>query len=146
MSLIQEIKSAQLAARKERRADDASLLTTLIGEAENVGKTNGNRAVTDQEVVAMIKKFIKNIDEVIKVVNPDTDGYASAVKEKALLETFLPSQLDEAALRTAMNAIVMELGLAGPKAMGTLMKEVKARHEGTYDGTVASKLAKELLA
>ena len=66
MSLIQTIKTAQVAARKARDPS-ASLLTTLIGEAEMVGK-NAGREVTDQEVVATIKKFIKGIDETLKAV------------------------------------------------------------------------------
>jgi len=146
MSLIQQIKSAQVTARKERRTADASSLTTLIGEAEAVGKNDGNREVTDNEVVAMVKKFIKNIDDVLAVVNPDTEAYQTYQNEKALLSTFLPKQLSEDELRTAMQGLIAAHGIAGPKGMGVLMKELKAAHEGTYDGSLASKLAKELLA
>lgn len=146
MSLIQTIKVAQLNARKERRSGDAAVLTTLIGEAEAVGKNNGNREVTDQEVVAMIKKFIKNIDEVLSVVQPGTDSHTKSQSEKSLLSTFLPQQLDEAGLRTVMQGLIATHGIAGQKGMGVLMKELKAAHDGTYDGSMASKLAKELLA
>ena len=68
MSLIIEIKSAQLAARKARDSFTASSLTTLIGEAEMVGK-NAGREVTDAEVVAVLKKFVKNIDETTTVLS-----------------------------------------------------------------------------
>ena len=57
--LLAEIKAKQINARKARLST-ATLLTTLIGEAEMVGKNQG-REVTDSEVLAMIKKFIKNI-------------------------------------------------------------------------------------
>lgn len=146
MSLIQTIKAAQIKARKDRQVEAAASLTTLIGEAEAVGKNNGNREVTDQEVVAMVKKFVKNIDETLGVLQPDTEGYSRFQKEKELLSSFLPSQLSEIELREAATRIITELSLSGPKAMGVLMKELKARHEGTYDGSLASKLAKELLA
>jgi len=61
MTLMEQIKTAQVTARKTG-AQEASLLTTLLGEAAMVGK-NANRETTDQEVVAVVKKFVKNIDE-----------------------------------------------------------------------------------
>jgi uncharacterized protein YqeY len=145
MTLIFEIKAAQLAARKERRAADVAVLTTLIGEAEIIGKNDGNRAVTDQEVQAVIKKFIKNIDEVLKVVNPGSDQFTTAQEEKILLSTFLPVQLSEADLRLIIQTVIDAHQLVAPKGLGVLMKELKDSHNGTYDGALASKLAKELL-
>jgi hypothetical protein len=58
---MEQIKAKQIAARKSGSAD-AGLLTTLLGEAAMVGK-NAGRETTDQEVVAVVKKFVKNIDE-----------------------------------------------------------------------------------
>ena len=58
----------------------------------------------------------------------------------------MPKQLDEAETRAAAASLVAELGLAGKKDFGRLMKELKARHGGTVDGKLASKIAGELLA
>lgn len=41
--LIVKIKHDQLVARKNRDQIESTLLTTLIGEADMVGKNNGNR-------------------------------------------------------------------------------------------------------
>ena len=57
MSKLQEIKAAQLTARKERNTFKASLLTTLIGEAEMVGKSAGNRPSTDEEVLQVLNMY-----------------------------------------------------------------------------------------
>ena len=140
MSLIQTIKTAQVAARKARDPS-ASLLTTLIGEAEMVGK-NAGRDVTDQEVVATIKKFIKNIDETLKVLVAGSDAYAYSSTEKAVLEQFLPQQLTEEQIRF----IIATLLHAGdkPASVGEIMKHMKTNHEGLYDGALVSKIAKEL--
>jgi len=148
MSLIQTIKAAQLAARKSKDAAKASVLTTLIGEAEMIGKNDGNRESTDAEVIAVVKKFVKNLDETIRVASDyrDADASEKAWAEKLVLEEFLPKQFSEDELRAIMQELVAQNGLAGPKAMGVLMKELKAGYEGLYDGAVASKLAKELLA
>ena len=142
MSLIQTIKAAQLQARKNR-SFSVPVLTTLIGEADAVGKNNGNREVTDVEVVAMIKKFVKNLDEVIKVSTEGSSAHGAALAEKGVLETFLPEQISEDELKDIITAIVE----ASEKPnVGQVMKELKLKYDGQYDGAVASKLIKERLA
>ena len=145
MPLIQTIKSAQIAARKKRDSITASLLTTLIGEAEMVGK-NANREVTDQEVVATIKKFIKNIDETLKVLDGtgiDAVKVDVARAEKAILEQFLPKQLSEAEIRVLISDF-LDVGETRP-SMGEVMKHMKSNYDGQYDGKIVSKIAAELL-
>lgn len=144
MSLIQAIKAAQITARKARDVVTASLLTTLIGEAEMVGK-NANREVTDQEVVATIKKFIKNLDETIRIAGGYRDGDAcdKAWTEKQALEKFLPKQLSEAEIRVLISDF-LDVGETRP-SMGEVMKHMKSNYDGQYDGKVVSKIAGELL-
>jgi uncharacterized protein YqeY len=149
MSLLQTIKSAQLTARKARNSADAASLTTLIGEAEAIGKNNGNREVTDAEVVALVKKFIKNNVETSDALKSSTAGFAhqairiqELAKERELYTTFLPAQLTEEKLRTVLSSIVASE--AAPK-MGDVLKRLKANYEGQYDGALASKIKKELL-
>ena len=144
MSLITQIKAEQVTARKNRNGPMASLLTTLIGEAEMVGK-NAGREVLDAEVVATIKKFIKNIDETIKALGADDARAQAAMDERVVLEHFLPSQMSEQQLTEAVTAIKAELN-AGQKDMGKVMSLLKTRHEGQYDGKMASTVVKAVLA
>lgn len=157
--LIETIKKDQLQARKDKNEVVSSLLTTLIGEAEMIGKNDGNRKTTDTEVTAVIKKFVKNIDETVtaltKSAEQETDvakketlqiKVAGFEKEKTILMPYLPQQLNDDQIRAEMGKIIAEFSLAGPKGMGVLMKEMKARFNGAYDGAVASKISKELLA
>ena len=86
MTLMDQIKADQVSARKQKMTAVASLLTTLIGEAEMVGKNAGNRAPTDAEVQAVIKKFIKNLDETIAVLGDADPRTLAALGEKSTLE------------------------------------------------------------
>lgn len=148
MTILDSVKRAQLQARKDKRAEDASTLTTLIGEAEMIGKNDGNRVSTDAEVVAVIKKFVKNIDETLNVVRKDTskaDRVEALTKEKSLLSTFLPKQLNEDELRTILAGFISALPEKNPKAMGKVLASLKEQYAGQYDGALASKVTKELL-
>lgn len=145
MSLIQTIKADQLQARKNKDTSRASLLTTLYSEAAMVGKNDGNRESTDAEVVAMVKKFIKNIDETISAVASSSDAVAMLHQEREILSVYLPKQLTEDELKALLTGMVSKLPERSPKSMGMLMKALKAEYDGQYDGKSASTLARELL-
>ncbi len=135
MTILDSVKKAQLQARKDKRAEDAATLTTLIGEAEMIGKNDGNRVSTDAEVVAVIKKFVKNIDETLNVVSKDStkvDRVEALGKEKALLSTFLPKQLSEDELRTILADFIAALPEKNPKAMGKVLGSLKEAFAGQY--------------
>lgn len=141
MSLIEQIKHNQLAARKGHMTETASLLTTLIGEAEMVGKNVGNRAPTDEEVIAVIKKFVKNIDETLKVIDPHSDAYGVFVREHMVLVAYLPKQLSEIELNGLCATIAGEVG----KDKGALMKAFKTRFSGQYDGKLLASVVDAFL-
>ncbi len=149
MSLIAQIKSKNLEARKAKLTAVVNVLTPLIGEAEMVGK-NAGRDVTDAEVVQMVKKFIKNLDETIKVLGDNDPRTLAAMGEKMTLEGFLPKQLDEAQLRTEIGKILQELdeldGTHTKPKMGDVLRTLKFSFDGQYDGKMASELVKEALA
>lgn len=146
MSLIQDIKAKNLLARKSKYTSVVNVLTPLIGEAEAIGK-NAGREVTDAEVVQMIKKFIKGLDETIKILGDNDPRTLNAYGEKNTLEFFLPKQLDEAQLAREINGIHAGLVSTGEKAdMGAIMKYLKLRFDGQYDGKLASQLIKAELA
>ena len=67
--LIEKIKHDQLVARKNRSTVESTLLTTLIGEADMVGKNNGNRDPFDEEVISVVKKFLKGVNETIDILS-----------------------------------------------------------------------------
>jgi len=146
MSILQNIKDASLTARKARESDKALSLTTLYSEAFMIGKNDGGRETTDSETIAIVKKFIKNIDETVSKFAYGDSRAQKFVVEKDLFSTFLPKQLDEADIRAELSILKVELNLTTPKDMGNLLKTFKAKFEGTYDGAVASKIAKEILA
>jgi uncharacterized protein YqeY len=138
MSLMQRIKTYQLEARKIKDTVAANVLTTLIGEATSVGKNDGNRETTDAEIVAVIKKFVKNIDETLKV----TDA-PHLRDERSLLMGLLPAQITKEQLLPIIAAIFNEVGATTPKDMGKVMKVLKERFDGQYDGAVASTLIRQ---
>jgi uncharacterized protein YqeY len=154
MSLMNTLKTDQMLARKERKSFVVSSLTTLIGEAEMIGKNDGNRETTDAEVIRTVKKFISNLRELQTTIIGNTPKHeltneqnvrlAAVEFELELYEKYLPKQLSEAELRAEIEAIKAQLS-AGPKDVGKVMGLLKEKFAGLYDGKLASAIVKEVL-
>lgn len=129
-------------ARKDRNATKATFLTTLYSEAAMVGKNDGSRETTDTEVVAVVKKFVKNTQEVMNNLTEDDDRYKAARAELVLMNDYLPQQLTEDQLRGIIVTLAQGKTM---KDMGSVFKELKENYDGEYDGSMASKIIKEVL-
>jgi uncharacterized protein YqeY len=66
-------------------------------------------------------------------------------EEMAVIEKFLPKQLDEAAIKEAVIKIITETGAAGAADMGKVMGLVTKQLAGQADGKTVSRIVKELL-
>ncbi len=102
----------------------------------------------DTLVVEVLQKMVKqrreSIDMFVKGGRQELADNEAA--EVAVIETFLPTQMDEAATAAAIEAIKAELGASGMKDMGRVMAELKARHATTLDMSKASAAVKAALS
>ncbi len=138
MTLLQRIKNDQLAARKNKDKVSASVLTTLIGEASIIGKNDGNRESTDAEVIAVIKKFIKGIDESLH-----WSASLQLQTEKNVLEQYIPAELTESQIYDIISEYINSQTTA--PNMGQIMKHFKDQYPGQYDGKALSVIVKQKL-
>lgn len=147
MTLLSKIKQDQLQARKNRDSLKATLLTTLIGEATNIGKNDGNRETTDQEVTAVIQKFLKGINESISFLKNDNAGAHDTLNgEKSVLEAYLPRQLTLEQIQDIVSAQIAAGNLKrDPSLKGAAMKYLKETVPGQYDGKVAAQAIEFIL-
>lgn len=146
MTLLEKIKQDNIAARKAKDTVKSALLTTLVSEISNIGKNDGNRETTEPESIAVVKKFIKGVDETLKALEFSSDSRVLvAIEEKKILESYLPTQLSEIELMAVVDQIISTLADRSPKQMGVVMKRLKELHDGQYDGKIASGIIKSRL-
>lgn len=83
------------------------------------------RGVNDQEVIETFRRQIKSRKDAIEQFEAHgrPDAAADEKAEIAVLEGYLPKQLDEAETKAVIAALIAELGLEGKKDFGRLMKE-----------------------
>lgn len=134
MSLFEAVQTRRAELRKDAtQVIGFKILTLLVGELETLTKGKGLE-ITDEKIVAVVKKLIKSNDETIKLC----DGDARLTAENLELQSFLPSEMSEDALREALR-------LSGATNIGEAMKYLGQRYAGQYDKGTASRVAKDLV-
>lgn len=143
--ITQDIKDAMKAGDKARLST-LRLITAAIKDRE-LGVGAAPAEVGDAEVVAILQKMVKQRRESIATYEKAgrTDLADQEKAEIAILEAYLPKQLDEAGVKAAVTTLIAELGAAGPKDMGRVMGALKERYAGQMDFGRASGVVKELL-
>ena len=150
--MLNRIKDDMLMARKNKDKVVSNLLITLYSEASMVGKNDGNRETTDIEVLKTIKKFIKNDKETLMGhIELSSEGETTEVmetlkKEISILEMYIPEQLTEIELTGIISTVVAENSICNMKGMGLIMKSLKEKYDGLYDGKLASLIVKKILS
>ena len=62
-----------------------------------------------------------------------------------MLESFLPAAMDEEEVRTITLRVVADLGASGEGDFGRVMKEVMRQVQGRTDGSVVSRVVRDIL-
>ena len=161
MLLIDKLREDFLQYRKGRNEDASKLLSFVISESDKVGKDDGNRKPTDEEIIRFIKNMMKGNQELIKIFTPskevleaDIDDIALKTSQKSInkvkaendiLVKYIPQQMSEKEIYDTIDLIIVEEGLEDIKSLGLVMSIMKREHEGLYDGKIASTIAKEIL-
>lgn len=135
--LVQRIKLEQLEARKNKDSLKANLLTTLIGEHDIVMKNGVVNNDPQSTMTMLIKKFLKNISITLESRQSD-----ELLREKEILESYLPKQLTRDALALIIAGFMSE----GHTDKPSLMKNLKANYADQYDGKTANEVITEALS
>ena len=129
MSLINQIREDLNNSRLTKDKQSIMLLSTLLGEAEMIGK-NKNRLTTDDECVQIVKKFIKGLDDTLQYSPANSEELE---QEKKILCKYLPKQLSKEEICDIINKCSFD-------NLGSLMKYMKEHFSGQYDGKTVSTL------
>ena len=147
-ALVTAMKSGDKAGTATLRLIQSSIKNRDI-EARSPQSREGKAPDSDDAlVVEVLQKMIKQRRESIELyVKGARQELADAeAAEVAVIERFLPRQMDAAQTAAAVAAIKADLGASGMKDMGRVMTELKARHATELDMSKASAAVKAALS
>lgn len=143
--LIEQISNDLKEAMKAKDADTLSTLRMLKSAVKNK-EIDAQKDLTDEEVLAIIKMQVKQLREAgdLAKTADRPESVEAAEREIALLEKYLPVQMDDVTLRQVVKDALEVAGATGKadtgKAMGAAMKAVGGRADGLRVKTVVESL------
>lgn len=146
-----DVKTVQIAAMKGGDKPTVATTRLILSSLKNRDielRTGAGPADDDLVVTEVLQKMIKQRRESIELFRKGgREELATAEEgEVAVIERFLPRQMDDADATHAIEAVAAELGASTIKDMGRVMAEVKSRFAGKMDMARASALVKARLA
>ncbi len=141
-TISNDLKTAMKSGDKPK-VQTLRLINAAIQSAEIEAKTT----IDDAAVIAVMTKMVKqrrdSIEQYTNGNRPDLAAIEQA--EIAIIETYLPKQMDMAETEAAIKAAIAETGAASAKDMGKVMGVLKAKHAGKMDFQKASAAVKAAL-
>ena len=143
----QTMKEA-LKAGDKQRLSAARLIIAAAKDRDIEARGAGKERASDAELVALLQKMIKQRTESAALYEkggrPELAAREQA--EIAVISSFLPRQLDEAAVAAAIKEAITATGAVSIKDMGKVMAALKERHAGTMDFSKAGPIVKAALS
>lgn len=145
--LTAALKDATLAQDKRRMAT-LRLINAAIKDRDIAARGNGKEAVSDEEILQILGKMIKQRQESAQTYEEAgrLDLAEQEREEIAIISSFLPRQLNENEVQEACKEVVGDVGAESLKDMGKCMGALKERYAGQMDFGQASKVVKTILA
>lgn len=143
--IMGELKTAMLAkdekALRSLRAIKAAIL--LAKTSEGAGGE-----LKEEDEIKLLQKLVKQRKDSLEIYQQQnrTDLAQKEQEEIEIIEKFLPKQLSAGELRSAIAAIISEVGATTPADMGKVMGAATKKLAGKADGKTISVLVKELLS
>jgi uncharacterized protein YqeY len=136
-----------LKAKDVRRTSTVRLIQTAIKDRDIANRGTGKDPVTDDEIMQILMKMIKQRDESARIYaeNDRPELAAQEREEIVIIKSFMPEQLPEDKVRELCAAVINETGAQGLRDMGKCISTLKERYPGQMDFGKASGVVKDLL-
>jgi uncharacterized protein YqeY len=141
-----QLKTAML-AKDAPRVSTLRMITSKLKDIDIAARPTGVDKVPDDAILAMLRGMAKSRRESVVLYQQGNRPELAAKEEAeiAVIESFLPQQLDDSAMDRAITAAIAESGASTIKEMGKVMAVLRAKFGATLDMGKAGPLVKAKL-
>jgi uncharacterized protein YqeY len=147
MATIKErLKTDMVLAMKAKEKERLDTIRMILASVKKI-EVDTRKDVDDAGLIAILNSSIKqhrdSIEQFTKGDRPEL-----AAKEEAelkVIQSYLPAQISRAELEQIVAETIKELGAAGPKDMGAVMKALMPKVSGKAEGSAISEVVKSKL-
>lgn len=151
MSLREKLSAAlkdAMRAKEARKVSTLRLILAAIKDRDIARRTDADEREDDIIISEILAKMIKQRHDSVTAYE-EGGRLELADKEReeiAIIESFLPRQLDDQEIRTLCSGVIGEIGASSLKDIGRAMAVLKERYAGRMDFSKASKEIKDQLS
>ena len=140
------LKDAMKAGDK-RRVSTLRLMNAAIKDRDIEARGAG-KSVSDEDLLGLFQKMIKQRQESLAIYEQaKREDLASQEREEMeIIAAYLPKQMSEDEMKTAIDAAIKDTGAAGMKDMGKVIGALRAKHAGKMDFAKVSGVVKTMLS
>ena len=140
--------------KSSMKAGDAPRTLTLrmimakLKDVDIAARPKGIDKVPDDEILSMLRGMVKSRRESVEMYTQGNrpELVAKETAEIAVIEAFLPQQMDDAAMEQAVAGAIAETGAVSIKDMGKVMAALRAKHAAALDMAKAGPVVKAKLS
>lgn len=147
MSLREQINNDIKTAMKEKNNSVRDALRLLSSAMKQI-EVDERKELTDDDVIKIIQKQVKQrYDAMTQYKNAGReDLYDQEASEAVIFEAYLPQQLNDEELESALRAIITEVGATSIKEIGKVMGAASKTLGSKADGKRINECAKKILS
>ena len=152
MSLRAQLNDAMKEAMKTKdakRLATVRLVLAALKDRDIAARSETSRELLgDDEILSLMAKMIKQREESATAYDAGNrpELAAGEREEITIIRSFMPAQMDEAAMKEAVQKTITEVGAGSIKDMGKVMAVLKERYAGQMDFSKASAATKDALS
>src|ERR1700722_18441493 len=136
-------------AKDQRRVSTLRMVLAKLKDLDIAARTGESReGIGEDAILQAMTSMVKQRRESIVLYKQGgrADLVAQEEAEIAVIESFMPQQLDEAAIAAAAKTAIAAVEAKDVKDMGKVMAALKERYAGQMDFAKAGAVVKQLLA
>jgi uncharacterized protein YqeY len=137
-----------LRAKDTRTLSTVRLIIAGLKDRDIAARSDGERPqIPDSEILRMLQGMIKQRRESMVLYQQGNrpELVQQEGEEIAVIESFLPQQMDDAGIEAAAKTAIADSGASEIKDMGKVMAALRERHAGVIDLARAGTIVKRLL-
>jgi uncharacterized protein len=147
MSLSDQISEQMKTAMKAKDATALRGLRAIKSALMLLATQEGGKAITEEDEMATLVKMAKQRKDSLAIYQEQNRPDLAVIEEEelAIIDTFLPAQLNKNEVEAEIKAIIAETGANGIKDMGKVMGMANGKMKGRADGKMIADMVKALL-
>lgn len=142
--LYDDFRKEKMVALKNKDKLRNKVITNILSDLTYIKKEVGHEP-TEEDSIKAVSKQVKQLKETMELSKDRPEALEELEKELAILEEYMPKQMNEEEIKAAVLKLLEENGIElSPKNRGAIMKTVMPALNGKAEGKLINQVVGSL--